>query len=722
MSGTAQIFPVVGSNFNLPTPLPTKDAADGTPGTTAPTIAIQVGGKDTNGNLEAVQTDVNGVQAVSGKTPAPIIIQKANGVVASGTSVAVAFPNAVKAGNAIVVCMGIGSASGSLAINVTDTVNNAYQLAQVAQVQGMTMAILWTLGSIAGANTVTLAWTGSFAGAMEIYEVSGIGRVNTSVAQESSAGTTSVSLPVSPLSDNELAFMVLGAGAGTISATTPASPSNISFDSGNLATSGSVLVNFGAFSALVSAPLSANSATALFTDYNYSMNATIGSSVAVAGLALSFIPSVAQVSGYVGVLANRPSLGDGESNQPWMSATQGSQTSINATPVLANVAYSFLYNGSTWDRQRVPSLFGSGSITGASSPAPILKLQSTVGLRLMRYKIALTSNLAVTNAGVFPIYLVYGTPASSTVAFSPQYASGQNIGGIVSPLPMHQVYIPSTAGALVGPGWDSGWIDLGNGILSNASLASTEALQVCINGPLGSTTVAPTATFGSSTLFEGIWIAFKTAAGIANAGVPVRLLQSSSIIGAAAATQTLSTLLPTTPGSTLIVVAVSNQNTTAPSISTDTQGLTWHTVTESNGSTQQIMVSYCNIGSCKGGAETVTVSVSPTSTGVSKVQIYEYMGLITAADATTASSKTTGTSTTYALGASASVAATSDFIFAAVGTATSATFTAGTLSTSFEQLLLNADGNGTLLAADNLNSVPAGFVGMIDVQAAACQG
>jgi hypothetical protein len=65
MSGSAQLFPVVGSNFNLPTPLPTEDVSDGVPGVTAPITAIQAGGTDGT-DLRAFATDTNGNQKVIG--------------------------------------------------------------------------------------------------------------------------------------------------------------------------------------------------------------------------------------------------------------------------------------------------------------------------------------------------------------------------------------------------------------------------------------------------------------------------------------------------------------------------------------------------------------------------------------------------------------------------------------------------------------------------------
>ena len=68
MSGTAQLFPVVGAiPIALPDPLPTQDASDGTPGTMAPATALQVGGTDGT-DLRALATDSYGRLLSAAKT------------------------------------------------------------------------------------------------------------------------------------------------------------------------------------------------------------------------------------------------------------------------------------------------------------------------------------------------------------------------------------------------------------------------------------------------------------------------------------------------------------------------------------------------------------------------------------------------------------------------------------------------------------------------------
>lgn len=64
-----------------------KDAANGTDGSTAPTVTTQVGGKDPSGNLQTFSTDTTGAQFVStrlaltGSAPAAVSVGVASGVV-----------------------------------------------------------------------------------------------------------------------------------------------------------------------------------------------------------------------------------------------------------------------------------------------------------------------------------------------------------------------------------------------------------------------------------------------------------------------------------------------------------------------------------------------------------------------------------------------------------------------------------------------------------------
>lgn len=55
---------MVGSNFNLPTPLPTEDLSDGVPGAAVPPTALQVAGSDGT-ELRVLSTDSSGQLYVS---------------------------------------------------------------------------------------------------------------------------------------------------------------------------------------------------------------------------------------------------------------------------------------------------------------------------------------------------------------------------------------------------------------------------------------------------------------------------------------------------------------------------------------------------------------------------------------------------------------------------------------------------------------------------------
>src|SRR5271167_156575 len=345
-------------------------AVDAAPGATAPANGLQVGGVDYSGNFEAFATDTTGKQRIIGASSRPAIIQKANGVVAAGTSIAVAFTNPVKLGNTIVVLWGIGS-SGAIAAGLSDTFGNIFQTVTANTGQSMTGAIASAPITVGGSDTVTLAWTGSLAGAMEIYEVEGAGVVEQAGnLTGNSAGTTAVTLAFTVSQPNEIGFFFVCAGAGTISATSPASPSNISSDSGNLATGGATLVNFAAFSSLLGGTI--ESALSQQTNNSTAFKATIGSSVAVFyGIAV-FRPAALQVTGLVGDLTATPVLADAVSNAPNTRVTSAITGTGNTSAPCVTPTFGFQFNGTTWDRVRSATAVG---VTGTNSIGVVASLQ-----------------------------------------------------------------------------------------------------------------------------------------------------------------------------------------------------------------------------------------------------------------------------------------------------------------------------------------------------------
>ena len=673
----------------------TGGAAAGAAAAGNPVLAA---GLDYSGNVQSLATDTTGKQRILGANMNPQIVQGSlalgalTNVTIAGTTCVKAYTNPVKLGNTLVVCVALGTVQTN---TITDSLNLQWQTA--ANTGSSTGVYAFSaVVTTAGTPTITIT-TASTDIAIALYEVEGAGSLEGSVGAAFGLSTgPALVCPVTQL--NDLAFYVVSAGAGTITAASPNQPSSSVFDTGNIAVAGATnLKNFGVFSAQLGYPVLQTAGTGNLSN---TFKATLGSSVVWSHIAFAFRPAAVQVYAQTLPTSSLTLVADALINTSNQLNGTGSSTAI------VQQTLPMLFNGTSWDRQRTPATFKTGSLYQAFSP--VWKPLAANKIRLMKYKMECTANAAVTTAGVFPVYLMEGTPAGTAVATSPGYAT--NI--------VHEVYLPTTAGTTLGTWWDSDWVDLGNGFPTNV-VGNT--LNVCINGPLASTTVAPTCTFSVSELYEGCWLAFKTGLGTSINGPAVRLIQSNSkIVTSALTTGALSFLNAPQAGSTLVVVATVNQNTTAVAGTgaiTDTLGLTWTYVVESNASTQQMVIGYATIGGATGAADAVTLTWTTTS-AVSKIQIYEYAGLIASADATHANSPTTGTSATFALGASASVGAVSDFVFAAVGTAVSSAtsaFSVGTISAGFEQLFVNADTAGTLVAADNLNQLPAGFSGLINV-------
>lgn len=121
--------------------------------------------------------------------------------------------------------------------------------------------------------------------------------------------------------------------------------------------------------------------------------------------------------------------------------------SVSAIGVQVN-SLGRLYGGgsnSTWHMQRTPTVFKSGA--GQSGTLAMWTPTSGYRYRLMRYKLQLDANAAISGGGV-------------TVGM--QFADN------VTNLWTEYCSVPTTAGTQYG-GWSTGWVDLGNGFLSGAS-------------------------------------------------------------------------------------------------------------------------------------------------------------------------------------------------------------------------------------------------------------
>ena len=122
--------------------------------------------------------------------------------------------------------------------------------------------------------------------------------------------------------------------------------------------------------------------------------------------------------------------------------------SLDDTSTLLGVASSLYNAGSgSYDRQRTPTIFKTAQATASGNTA----LWTPAGgkkFRLMRFKVQVTDNSATSGGAVISIGLQDST---TDLALT------------------HDVWLPSAGLTGAINGWDSGWIDLGNGKLSAAA-------------------------------------------------------------------------------------------------------------------------------------------------------------------------------------------------------------------------------------------------------------
>lgn len=188
----------------------------------------------------------------------PKVWQSAHNVTGSGgKTLTCAFTNNNIAGNSIVVCVGLGEVENgsTITLAITDTLGNTYaEAVNASQSTTLEAAIFYATNIAAGANTITVTIAGGSSSntaiAVEIYEVFGLitapGALDTT-STGSNAGSTAVSTGmVIPASPNELAFVAIAAGGGTI---TPGSNWN-NDTAGTLSPVGGNLVSFVAQSRL----------------------------------------------------------------------------------------------------------------------------------------------------------------------------------------------------------------------------------------------------------------------------------------------------------------------------------------------------------------------------------------------------------------------------------------------------------------------------------------
>lgn len=103
-----------------------------------------------------------------------------------------------------------------------------------------------------------------------------------------------------------------------------------------------------------------------------------------------------------------------------------------------------LYNGATWDRGRTPTTFKSSASTSSGNTA-VWTPTSGKKFRIMKYMILVSSDAATSGGARITIDLQDATTSLNLAV---------------------DVYCPAVAGTAFGNGFNTGWIDLGNGKLS----------------------------------------------------------------------------------------------------------------------------------------------------------------------------------------------------------------------------------------------------------------
>lgn len=136
---------------------------------------------------------------------------------------------------------------------------------------------------------------------------------------------------------------------------------------------------------------------------------------------------------------NSQAIGDGQTNSPFR------MNSGTAGQFVGYVAYPVVLNGNSWDRLRTPAIFKQATASASGSTA-LWTPAAGKHFRLLRFKIQLTADATLAVAARLTIALL---DSATDLHLS------------------HLVFVPTTALNTI-QDYESGWIDLGNGILSAA--------------------------------------------------------------------------------------------------------------------------------------------------------------------------------------------------------------------------------------------------------------
>ena len=235
----------------------------------------------------------------------------------------------MKLGNTLVVLAAIGAAQ---VITITDSLNLQWQtiIAETVTSVGYLVAFYANV-TAAGTPTITLT-TASTDIAMALYEVEGVGIIDTPTIVTSLATSAAVSEICAVTQPNELGFLVVCAAAQTIAAASPASPLSSVFDTGNVAVAGATtLKNFGVFSAQLGYPITSTNANS--GNITNTFKATLAGSIAWGAAAFAFRPAAVQVNASGSIVATAS-----VSSTTASAVAQTAVTSTSSSILAANAA------------------------------------------------------------------------------------------------------------------------------------------------------------------------------------------------------------------------------------------------------------------------------------------------------------------------------------------------------------------------------------------------
>jgi len=677
------------------------------------------------GNQVAGSTDLSGNVRVVPFPGFPSIIQKNSGAsTGSVASLGIAYSSNVSFGTTLIVVCGVGNGTTP---TISDTIGNAWTTDVVkANGTAFNVAIFRAINKAAGANTITINNGGTGASiAGEIYEVAGLLTLSTYIFDQSAVGSGNNAAPSAanyliPLYTNEYAFAAFGVGTGAQTITV--TPGVVSFvnDSGQLnpttpaglfsfASASALCINVYNTSVLAAASLGGSEPWAVAVALYKPQVQVPATTIVRMGVAnptnnggIIDLPNVTTAirTSLVGAAWNEPNL-----SNPTYNVSNGGG---NCVPVFAPVlATSTPGSGGQGFMQRTPAIYRGAQFSGAGQNT-VWQPQAGKKVRLMKYKIEAGEDCTI-SGGPLPVNLGFW------------YNIGLANGQLVSILNdgalgfAHRFVVSSSVLSTSGNLYDSGWIDLGNGIL--APVAS-QPLQMGIVVPQTTAAINPTWTIASNQ-WEAVTVGFKTTGGRGN----FSLVQTTVLnTPAGAATSVLPTLATTTGNTIILVIRTSNAAAGVPTISVADTALNSYTVTalttnasdDTNGSS--LCIAYAtNIVANASNVVTVTFA-SHTPIGQS-VSYFEYSGMGTGGiDAALVGA--TGNSTAPASG-NYTPATAGDLIISAYATAVNVTPTSATIPVNFRNVFntFAAAHQGSVSVVDNFGNgaLLAGAINVIAI-------